>query len=152
MIDWLRLLLMMFYAPVRGMRLMRDRVALAPIAFIAFLSQLAYAFVTKHFAGSRFAFAPVVFSDVFQGAITLVLIALVLVPILTLVANFLEKRGSFRVVLTQEYAPVTASIYYIYSVTNIVTLLIAVVLHYSGAQAAYVASTMANVDQILPMV
>jgi hypothetical protein len=36
MIDWLRFLLMIFYAPVRGMRGMRDRGSLAPVALIAF--------------------------------------------------------------------------------------------------------------------
>ena len=34
MIDWLRSLLMIFYAPARGMREMRDR-SLAPVAIIA---------------------------------------------------------------------------------------------------------------------
>ena len=34
---------------------------------------------------------------------TVVLFAVVLVPILTLVANMFERRGSFRVVITQEY-------------------------------------------------
>ena len=51
MIDWLRFLLMIFYAPVRGMRGMRDRGSLAPVAVIAFLGQLAYNVITKKFAG-----------------------------------------------------------------------------------------------------
>ncbi len=33
MIDWLRFLLMIFYAPLRGMREIRDRGSLAPVAF-----------------------------------------------------------------------------------------------------------------------
>ena len=51
MIDWLRFLLMIFYAPVRGMRGMRDRGSLAPVAVIALLGQLAYTVITKKFAG-----------------------------------------------------------------------------------------------------
>ena len=47
MIDWLRFVLMIFYAPMRGMRGMRDRGSLAPVALIAFLSQAAYNFVTE---------------------------------------------------------------------------------------------------------
>ena len=41
MINWVRSLLMIFYAPTRGMREMRDR-SLAPVAFIALASQVAY--------------------------------------------------------------------------------------------------------------
>jgi len=40
MIDWLRLLLMIFYAPLRGMREVRDRSSIAPIALLAVLSQI----------------------------------------------------------------------------------------------------------------
>ena len=50
--DWLRYLLMIFYAPVRGMRGMRDRGSLAPVVLIAFLSQVAYSFVTERYAGT----------------------------------------------------------------------------------------------------
>ena len=49
MMDWLRYLLMIFYAPVRGMRGMRDRGSLAPVVLIAFLSQVAYSFVTERY-------------------------------------------------------------------------------------------------------
>ena len=99
MIDWLRFLLMIFYAPVRGMRGMRDRGSLAPVALIAFLSQAGYSFVTEKFAGTS-ARAGVV-TDLFHAAIIVVMVAVVLVPILTLVANMFERRGSFRVVITQ---------------------------------------------------
>ncbi len=47
MIDWLRFLLMIFYAPLRGMREMRDRGSLAPVALMAFLSQAAFNLVTE---------------------------------------------------------------------------------------------------------
>ncbi len=129
MIGWLRPLLMIFYAPVRGMREMRDRGSLAPVAFLAFLSQAAYNVVTRKFAGAR------VSPDLFQAAMFVVVIALILVPILTLVANTFERRGSFRVVLTQEYATIASMIFYALIAANIVGMLIAVVLHYSGIQA-----------------
>ena len=137
MIDWLRLLLMVFYAPLRGMREVRDR-PLAPVAFIAFLSQVAFRLVTERFAGT--ATRDSILSDVFSGAITVVLIAVILVPILTLVANIFDRRGSFRVVITQEYAPVAATMLYVLIATNIIALLIAALLHYSGAQAVQVGS------------
>ena len=143
--DWLRFLLMAFYAPVRGMRGMRDRGSLAPVALIAFLSQAAYSFVTEKFAGT--AGRAGVLSDLFQAAMTVVLIGVVLVPVLTLVANMFDRRGSFRVVITQEYAPVAATMFYVLTAANLLSILIAVVLHYSGLQAAQVANMIQNADQ-----
>jgi tetratricopeptide (TPR) repeat protein len=149
MIDWLRYLLMVFYAPLRGMRGMRDRGSLAPVALIAFLSQAAYNFVTEKFAGM----APGggVFSDIFQAAISVVMVAVVLVPILTLVANTFERRGSFRVVITQEYGPVAATMFYVLTAVNIYAMLIAALLHYSGIQDSYIASTLQSESEIRAM-
>src|SRR5690349_11187063 len=106
MIDWLRLLLMIFYAPVRGMREIRDRGSLAPAAFLAFLGQLAYSLVVDKFSGVGLSSGSMLLSESFQAGIIVVLVGVVLVPILTLVANMVDRRGSFRVVITQEYAPV----------------------------------------------
>jgi tetratricopeptide (TPR) repeat protein len=149
MIDWLRFLLMIFYAPVRGMRGMRDRGSLAPVALIAFLSQAAYGFVTEKFAGTSARAG--IFSDLFQAAIIVVLVAVVLVPIITLVANTFERRGSFRVVFTQEYAPVAATMFYVLTAANLISILIAVLLHYSGIQAQQVASMIQHADQTRAM-
>jgi tetratricopeptide (TPR) repeat protein len=145
MINWLRSVLMIFYAPVRGMREMRDRGSLAPVALFAFLSQAAYNFVTERFAG----IAPGggVLSDIFQATTSVVLVAVVLVPIVTLIANTFERRGSFRVVITQEYAPVAATMFYVLAAANIGALIIAALLHYSGIQAQQVASMIQHADQ-----
>ncbi|HEX5883496.1 MAG TPA: tetratricopeptide repeat protein [Pyrinomonadaceae bacterium] len=149
MIDWLRFLLMIFYAPLRGMRGIRDRGSLAPVALIAFLSQAAYSFMTERFAGT--AARTGVFSDLFQAAMIVVLIAVVLVPILTLVANMFDRRGSFRVVITQEYAPVAATMFYVLTAANVLALVIAALLHYSGIQAQQVASMIQHADQTRAM-
>jgi len=146
MIDWLRFVLMIFYAPLRGMR---DRGSLAPVAFIAFLSQAAYAFVTERFAGM--ADRTGVFSDLFRAAIVVVLVAVVLVPILTLVANTFDRRGSFRVVITQEYAPVAATMFYVLTAANLLAIVIAAFLHYSGMQPQVVARMIENADQTRAM-
>ena len=148
MIGWLRPLLMIFYAPVRGMREMRDRGSLAPVVFLAFLSQFAYNFVTKRFAGAPGAGT---FQDVFHAAMIVVLFALILVPILTLVANTFERRGSFRVVLTQEYAAVASTMLYVLIAANVVAILIAAFLHYSGLQAQHIAYMIQNSDQTRAM-
>ena len=93
MIDWLRLLLMIFYAPVRGMREVRDRSSLAPIALLAVLSQIGFNLVWSNFGA-----IPIVprrgglFSVIIEPAMPAMLIAIVLVPILTLVTNMFERR------------------------------------------------------------
>jgi tetratricopeptide (TPR) repeat protein len=135
MFDWLRFLLMTFYAPVRGMRGMRDRGSLAPVVLIAFAGQFAFGFVVKNFAGANYG----VVWELFHTAKIIAVVTIVLVPILTLVANMFERRGSFRVVLTQEYAPLAASVLYYLTAANLFGLLIAVFLHYSGIQAQTVA-------------
>ena len=152
MTVWLRLLLMIFYAPLRGMREARERGALLPIALIAFISQAVYTYITKHFAGAPgWNSAGAVWPDLFQGAMTVVLVAVIFVPVLTLVANTFERRGSFRVVLTQEYAPLAATMFYVLIATNLVSILIAAFFHYSGIQGAHVNSMLQQVDQMRAM-
>ena len=143
MIDWLRSLLMIFYAPARGMREMRDR-SLAPLAFIALASQIAYGLVTKRFAGAA---GVGVVSELFHAVKIIAVLALVVVPILTLVANTIDRRGSFRVVITQEYAPLAATIFYSLMAANVFAMLIAVIFHYSGIQANYVAYMIQHADE-----
>jgi tetratricopeptide (TPR) repeat protein len=135
MLDWLRFLFMIFYAPVRGMRGMRDRGSLAPVVLIAFAGQFAFGFLAKRFAGASYG----VVWELFHTAKIIAIVAIVLVPILTLVANMFDRRGSFRVVLTQEYAPLAASVFYALTAANILASLIAIVMHYSGMQAQTVA-------------
>lgn len=146
MMDWLRYLLMIFYAPVRGMRGMRDRGSLAPVVLIAFLSQFAYSFVTERYAGTADRTGLV--ADLFLAAMSVVLVAVVLVPILTLVANLFERRGSFRVVITQEYAAVAATMFYVLTAANLLSILIAALLHYSGIQSQLVADMVQQGDQM----
>ena len=149
MIDWLRFLLMIFYAPLRGMRGMRDRGSLAPVALLAFLSQAAFNFMMEKFGvvgvGSG------LFSDLFRAGKVVVIVAVVLVPLLTLVANTFDRRGSFRVVITQEYAPLAATLFYVLMAANIFAILIASFIHYTGMHAQYVTFAIQNADQMRPM-
>jgi len=84
---------MIFYAPVRGMREVRDRSSLAPIALLAVLSQIGFNLVWSNFGA-----IPIVprrgglFSVIIEPAMPAMLIAIVLVPILTLVTNMFERR------------------------------------------------------------
>ncbi|HVF21749.1 MAG TPA: tetratricopeptide repeat protein [Pyrinomonadaceae bacterium] len=143
---------MIFYAPVRGMREIRERGSLAPVAFFAFFVQAAYSFVTDKLSGfGSFVGGGRIVSELFQSAITIVLVAVVMVPVLTLVANAFERRGSFRVVITQEYAPVAATMFYVLTAANVISILIAVVLHYSGLQDQQVAAMIQNAEQTRAM-
>ena len=149
MIDWLRYLSMIFYAPLRGMRGMRDRGSLAPVALMAFLSQAALNFVMEKFgvvgAGSG------LLSDLFRAGKVVAIVAVVLVPIITLVTNTLDRRGSFRVVITQEYAPLAATLFYVLTAANVFAILIAAFFHYTGIHAQYVAFAIQNADQMRSM-
>src|SRR5688500_7572494 len=152
MIDWLRLLLMIFYAPLRGMREVRDRGSLAPIALMALLGQIAFNLVSRRFAGpSQFALGDGLFWQIREAATVVAVIAVVVVPIVTLIANTFERRGSFRVVITQEYAPVAATMFYVLTAANVISILIAVALHYSGLQDQQVAAMIQNADQTRTM-
>jgi tetratricopeptide (TPR) repeat protein len=149
MIDWLRLLLMVFYAPLRGMREVRDRSSLSPIALMAVLSQLAFDYVSRRFGGEpMFPRGGGFLAVLTEPAMPVILIAIALVPILTLVANTFDRRGSFRVVITQEYAPVAASLFYVLTAANIFGIVMAAVFHYSGVQADYVTSAIQNADKV----
>ena len=142
MIDWMRSLLMIFYAPARGMREIRDR-SLAPLAFIAVASQLGYGLVVKRFAGAHIG----VVSELSHAIKIVAVIAIVGVPIVTLVANMFDRRGSFRVVITQEYAPLAATIFYALTAANVFTILLATFFHYTGIQAQYVAYMIQHADE-----
>src|SRR5882724_3915814 len=96
MANWLRLVLMLFYAPMRGMRELRDRGALAQAAGLALLLEFAYSLATQLIAGNR----AVLLSGpgsaarlLFQSATIILLLAGVLVPILIFVGNLFERRG-----------------------------------------------------------
>src|ERR1051326_3972266 len=93
MTDWLRLLLMIFYAPVRGMRQIRERGSLAPAAFLAFLGELSYSVITNKFAGVGSGGGRMMIAEIFHAAVIVVVVAVVVVPILTLVANTLDRRA-----------------------------------------------------------
>src|ERR1700749_2907688 len=147
MIDWLRLLLMIFYAPLRGMREVRDRGSLAPIALMALLSQIAFNLVARKFAGpSEFAIGDGLFWQIREAATTVAVIAVVVVPILTLIANTFERRGSFRVVITQEYGPVASALLYTLTAASVFSILIAVFLHAGGVQSSIVPAAIQNAD------
>ena len=152
MIGWLRLVSMIFYAPIRGMREARDRGSLLPIAVIALLSQMAYSFVSAKFSNlASWNSGVAVWRESFQDFVFIILIAVIVVPILTLVVNIFDRRGSFRVVLTQEYAAFLATMFYVIVAANIAAIISITFLHFSGIQAAYVTNLIQQSDRTRAM-
>lgn len=149
MISWLRLILMIFYAPLRGLRAARDHGSLLPIAVIAFLSQVAYGYLANKYTGAGgWTSAGSIWGESFRGAMIVVLVGVVFVPILALVGNMFDRRGSFRVVLTQEYSSLAGTMFYTLTATNLIAILIATFFHYSGIQNAHVTAALQQADQV----
>jgi tetratricopeptide (TPR) repeat protein len=149
MTDWLRFIGMIFYAPMRGMREVRDRGTLFPAIICAYVSQVIYLFSIQWLVGKPFTAHPqIIASNLFQAATSLLPIVIVLVPLLALTANIFDRRGSFGLVLQQEYASLATVVFYALIAANLMTILISIFFHFSGVQAAYVASSMQSAGQI----
>jgi len=151
MTDWLRFIGMIFYAPLRGMREVRDRGTLLQLVLLAYASQLLYVFVTQWLAGNKsFLSHPAQIASLFfQSAASLLPIAILLVPLVVLIANLLDRRGSFGLVIQQEYASLASVAFYALVAANIFAVLIAVFFHFSGIQAANVANSLQQLPHSL---
>jgi tetratricopeptide (TPR) repeat protein len=119
MLDWLKPLLMMFYAPARGMALVRERAPLGQAALVAFA---AYGAHELYVAAPRLA-GLVELREVFVlSAWALLAVGLFFVPIVIFVANLFERRASFRVVVQQEYAALASTMFYGWAAASIAAL------------------------------
>ncbi|MBD0369425.1 MAG: tetratricopeptide repeat protein [Pyrinomonadaceae bacterium] len=126
MVDWLRFLLMMFYAPVRAVNEVRDRAMIAPPALVALVTQAAffYFITTLYLRGKATVLsAPWAFvSLLLQSAGILLLIAIIFAPFVIFMANVFERRGSFRVVLQQEYVAITSTLFYALAAAGVLVI------------------------------
>ena len=140
---------MIFYAPLRGMREVRDHGRLGPAVLIAYIVQVGCYVGMQLLAGDRSVLkpAPSTFGNIlFHSVAPILTIAIVIVPVLTLIANLFDRRGSFGVVLQQEYGSLAAVSFYVFSGAYLLSLIIAIFLHFSGVQAAYIASLAQSQD------
>ena len=150
MTDWLRLLGMIFYAPLRGMREVRDRGALAPTALFALLANelfIGYVVWTylRNILGFRLLFTG--FSSLFQSAGSIMFVAVVFVPLAIVLTNALERRASYRLLFQQEYASVASTCLYALAVASLSALLIVIVFHVTGGDLAFGQKFLALVQQ-----
>ncbi|HEY6119460.1 MAG TPA: hypothetical protein VIV66_05840, partial [Pyrinomonadaceae bacterium] len=138
MTNWLRLVLMLFYAPLRGMREVRDRGAIAPAAAIALIASTGlFFFIGSVFPNPFFSLrGPLALLAVtFQSAGSLVFIALVLAPLALFFGNLFERRASIRLVLQQEYSALASTIFYAFAGASLLTLFIVVLANFGVMQS-----------------
>jgi tetratricopeptide (TPR) repeat protein len=142
MMNWLRPLLMMFYAPARGMSEVRERSPLAVAMLLALLSQVGYVSYTQwRFINPVFVQRgpSVAFRLIFSSILPLLFIAVIFVPAMALVANLFERRASFSLVIRQEYAPLAATTFYAWTAANIAALPLAWLARVTGFEASLIA-------------
>lgn len=144
---------MIFYAPGRGLREVRDRAPLVAVGLMALISQLLYVLVTQWLAGNRTFIVGgsgpgLVIRLLFHGMLSLLLVGGVLVPIIAFVANVFERRGRFSLLLQQEYASLASTFLYALVIANLVTVPVAIFFHFSGFQASYVAQSVQSASQV----
>ena len=133
---------MIFYAPLRGMREVRDRSGLGPAVICAYLVQVAYTFLILWLAGDRAMFsrgAGTIASYLFQAVAPILTVAVVIVPVTILIANLFDRRGGFSVVLQQEYGSLASVAFYALTAASIITILAAAFFHLCGIQGSVVA-------------
>src|SRR5512132_1106565 len=114
MTDWFKIVAMIFYAPLRGMREARDRGAMLPAFIFAYVSQVLYIFALQWLTADRSLLTrpAVIAGSLLQAATSILPFAIVFVPLFALVANLFDRRGSFGLVLQQEYASLASVVFY----------------------------------------
>ncbi len=150
-LDWLRLLGMIFYAPLRGLRDVRDRAPLVPIGLMALLSQIIYFVSTQWLAGNKtfiLGRPGAIVSILFQSALSLLLIGGVLVPLIAFVANLFERRGRFSLLLQQEYASLASTFLFSLVIANVIAIPLAIFFNLSGIQASHAAQSLEYATQV----
>jgi tetratricopeptide (TPR) repeat protein len=141
---------MMFYAPGRALRMARDRAPLAPAMLMALLAQAGYLVLTHGFiTGSAINLRGGAFflGLFFRSLVPVLFVALVFVPVVAFIANLFERRGSFGLVLQQEYAALASAVFYAWTAAVLLAMLFAIFAHTSGFQADFVAKSLVLAEQ-----
>src|SRR5215213_3776032 len=137
--DWLRPLLLMFYAPARGMALARDRAPLGQAALLALLLSVGHTLLSQwgELVGlaARFG-AWAALGVLFTSAGFVLLVGLVYVPLAVFFANLFERRASYMLVLRQEYTAAASTAFYALAAASLLALPLAYIAVSSGLQAS----------------
>ncbi|MBC7930099.1 MAG: tetratricopeptide repeat protein [Rubrivivax sp.] len=141
MSDWLRPFLMMFYAPARGMALVRDRAPLGGAALLALLAQGAQlVFGFWPLMSGVVGVAGISVATLLNTAGIMLVLAAVFVPSVIFFANLLERRGSFGLVLRQEYVAMLSCVFYILAFVSLIGVLFIALARFTGLPADFEAT------------
>lgn len=118
--GWLRPLLLMFYAPARGIALVRDRAPLGQALGVALLAQCAHVIygMWPALPGAAGVLG-VALGSVFSAGASMLAFGGVFAPSLIFFANLFERRGSFGLVLRQEYAATVSCLFYVLAAASL---------------------------------
>lgn len=128
---------MIFFAPARGLREVRDRAPLAPAALIALVAHAIFFFsITFLYLGylTNPRNPSTIFSVILQSAGSLVIIALVFCPLALFLSNLFERRASFRLRLQQDYAPLASTMFYALTASSLIATILTIAATLSGVQ------------------
>lgn len=128
---------MIFYAPGRGLREVRDRAPLAPAALVALIAHAIFFFCItllylSYLANPRS--LATIFSVILQSGGSLVIIALVFCPLALFLSNLFERRASFRLRLQQDYAPLAATMFYALTAASLSATILTIAATVSGVE------------------
>lgn len=134
MTDWLRTFVLVLFAPLRGLRDIREHSSLAQSGLVALLLHGSFFFyLTSHYLhqiiNSRGA---LVFSSILQAAGVLIFIAVVFVPLALFFGNLFERRAGFRLLMQQEYSGLATTVFYAMTAASVVALMVTIVGNVSG--------------------
>jgi tetratricopeptide (TPR) repeat protein len=130
---------MVFYAPARGLREVRDRASLASAALVGLITYAGFFyFVTALYLSSLInpRHPATILSIVLQSAGFLVIIAIVFCPLSLFLSNLFARRGSFRLLLQQEYAALAATMFYSLAASSLIASLLTAIASLSKVQQA----------------
>jgi tetratricopeptide (TPR) repeat protein len=128
---------MMFYAPARALREVRDRGALAPAGLVALVAHGLFFFSLSWFYLGHLLNPGRPLAVIFvllQSAGSLVIVAFVFCPLSLFLANIFERRASFRLLLQQEYAALAATMFYALTAASLITTILTTVGWLTGIQ------------------
>ena len=134
MTDWLRTFVLVLFAPLRGLRDIREHSSLAQSGLVALLIHgFFFFYLTSYYLrqiiNSRGA---LVFSSILQAAGVLIFIAVVFVPLALFFGNLFERRAGFRLLMQQEYSGLATTVFYAMTAASVVALTVTIIGNVTG--------------------
>ena len=134
MTDWLRTFVLVLFAPLRGLRDIREHSSLAQSGLVALLIHGSFFFyLTSHYLRQIInSKGALVFSSILQAAGVLIFIAVVFVPLALFFGNLFERRAGFRLLMQQEYSGLATTVFYAMTAASVVALTVTIIGNVTG--------------------